>query len=107
MPSFKNELTTQTNIAQVVDSVKGGRSRPRVGESIRQIVVRPTRETGWGYGQILGELRKMRIRFISESTIKNILKEEVAAFAALLALFNSADVSVLRISFRIPIRNSR
>jgi hypothetical protein len=49
----------------------------------------------------------MRIRFISESTIKHILKEEVAAFAALLALFNSADVSVLRISFRIPIRNSR
>ena len=50
--------------------------RPRTLESIREIVIRLARETGWGYGRILGELRKLRIRCVSRSTIKNILKEE-------------------------------
>lgn len=50
--------------------------RPRISESIREIVVRLARETGWGYGRILGELRKLRIRGVSRSTVKNILKEE-------------------------------
>jgi len=50
--------------------------RPRTLESIREIVIRLARETGWGYGRILGELRKLRIRYVSQSTIKNILKEE-------------------------------
>jgi putative transposase len=50
--------------------------RPRTLESIREIVVRLARETGWGYRRILGELRKLRIRCVSLSTIKNILKED-------------------------------
>ena len=50
--------------------------RPRTLESIREIVVRIARETSWGYSRILGELRKLRIRCVSQSTIKNILKEE-------------------------------
>lgn len=50
--------------------------RPRTLESVRQIVVRLAKETGWGYGRILGEVRKLRIRCVSASTIKNILKEE-------------------------------
>jgi putative transposase len=50
--------------------------RPRTLESIREIVIRLAKETGWGYGRILGELRKLRIRYVSQSTIKNILKEE-------------------------------
>jgi putative transposase len=49
--------------------------RPKTLESIREIVVRIAKETGWGYGRILGELKKLRIHAISQSTIKNILKE--------------------------------
>jgi putative transposase len=50
--------------------------RPKTLESIREIVIRIAKETGWGYGRILGELKKLRIRPIAQSTIKNILKEE-------------------------------
>ena len=50
--------------------------RPRTLESIRETIVRLARETGWGYNRILGELKKLRIRCVSQSTIKNILKEE-------------------------------
>lgn len=49
---------------------------PRTLESIREIVIRLARETGWGYGRILGELRRLRIRCVSQSTVKNILKQE-------------------------------
>ncbi|TWU21806.1 integrase core domain-containing protein [Bythopirellula polymerisocia] len=50
--------------------------RPPTVEPIRQVVIRLARETGWGYRRILGELRKLRIQFVSRTTIKNILKEE-------------------------------
>lgn len=50
--------------------------RPRTLETIRKTIVRLARETGWGYGRILGELRKLRIRYVSQSTMKTILKEE-------------------------------
>jgi len=50
--------------------------RPRTLESIRTIIVRLAHETGWGYGRILGELKKLRIGCVSQSTIKNIFKEE-------------------------------
>jgi putative transposase len=50
--------------------------RPKTLESVREIVVRIAKQTGWGYGRILGELKKLRIHAVSESTFKNILKEE-------------------------------
>jgi len=50
--------------------------RPRTLESIREIVIRLARETGWGYRRILGELKKLRIHSVSRSTVKNILQEE-------------------------------
>jgi len=50
--------------------------RPRTLESIRKTIIRLARETGWRYNRILGELRKLRIRCVSQSTIKNILKIE-------------------------------
>jgi putative transposase len=56
--------------------VKKKMGRPKTLESIREIVIRIAKETGWGYGRILGELKKLRIRPIAQSTIKNILKEE-------------------------------
>src|ERR1700752_4263434 len=46
--------------------------RPKTLESVREITVRIAKETGWGYGRILGELKKLRIHTISASTIKNI-----------------------------------
>jgi putative transposase len=49
--------------------------RPKTLESVKEIVIRLARETSWGYPRILGELRKLRIRCVSQSTIKNILKE--------------------------------
>lgn len=49
--------------------------RPKTLESVREIIVRLAKETAWGYGRILGELKKLRINCVSQSTIKNILKE--------------------------------
>ena len=50
--------------------------RPPTLESVRDIIIRLARETSWGYARILGELRKLRIRSVSKSTIKTILTEE-------------------------------
>ena len=50
--------------------------RPKKPVSIREIVLRLARETGWGYRRILGELKKLRIHSVSRITIKNILQEE-------------------------------
>jgi len=50
--------------------------RPRTLESVREIIVRLARQTGWGYGRIFGELKKLWIHSVSQSTVANILKEE-------------------------------
>lgn len=50
--------------------------RKGTSETIRQIVVRLARENGWGYGRIVGELRKLRIRCVGRTTVRTILKEE-------------------------------
>ncbi len=49
--------------------------RPRTEESIRDLVLRLARETGWGYSRILGELKKLGIGTVSRSTVINILRE--------------------------------
>jgi len=59
----------------------GERPAKRMGrkgtpESIREIVVRLARETGWGYGRIVGELKKLRIQCVGRTTVRTILKEE-------------------------------
>jgi putative transposase len=51
------------------------RGRPRKPEEIRQLIVEMAKATGWGYKQILGEPKKLRIRNISRSTIARILQE--------------------------------
>lgn len=48
----------------------------RTPEQIRELVIRLASETGWGYTRILGELRKLGVRKISRTTVRNILKEE-------------------------------
>lgn len=45
-------------------------------ESLREIVVRLAKETGWGYGRIVGELKKLRIQCVGRTTVRTILKEE-------------------------------
>ncbi|TWT66235.1 Integrase core domain protein [Posidoniimonas polymericola] len=45
-------------------------------ESLRQIVVRLATQTGWGYGRIVGELKKLRIQCVGRTTVRTILKEE-------------------------------
>lgn len=45
-------------------------------ESIREIVVRLAKENGWGYGRIVGELKKLRIQCVGRTTVRTILKEE-------------------------------
>ncbi|QDV73815.1 integrase core domain-containing protein [Botrimarina mediterranea] len=45
-------------------------------ESIRAIVLRLAKETGWGYGRIVGELKKLGVQCAGRSTVRKILKEE-------------------------------
>ena len=49
--------------------------RPKTLESVREIVLQLARETGWGYGRIVGELKKLRIHCVSRSNVRNILLE--------------------------------
>jgi len=49
--------------------------RPRKPEEVRQLVVQMARENDWGLGRILGELKKLGIRSVCKSTVRNILKE--------------------------------
>ncbi len=48
--------------------------RPRTAASVEELVVRLARESGWGYARILGELRKLGIKSVSHTTVRNILK---------------------------------
>ena len=50
--------------------------RKGTSETIREIVVRLARENQWGYGRIVGELRKLRIFRCGRTTVRTILKEE-------------------------------
>ena len=50
------------------------RGRPRKPEEIRQLILDMAHATGWGYGRIIGELKKLRIR-MSSTTVARILRE--------------------------------
>lgn len=52
------------------------RGRRRTAEDIRKLVVKLARENTWGYARIVGELKKLGIRSIKKSTVRNILKAE-------------------------------
>jgi len=54
----------------------GKRGRPRTAEQIRQLIVRMAKENAWGYARIVGELKKLGLRSIKKSTVRNILKAE-------------------------------
>lgn len=50
--------------------------RTKTPELVREIILRLARENGWGYGRIVGELRKLRIFCVGRTTVRTILKEE-------------------------------
>ena len=50
--------------------------RTKTVESVQEIVIRIAKETGWGYGRIVGELKKLRIHCVGRTTVRTILKEE-------------------------------
>lgn len=52
------------------------RGRRRTAEQIRLLVLKMARENTWGYARIVGELKKLGIRSLSKSTVRNILKAE-------------------------------
>ena len=43
---------------------------------VKEIILKIAKETGWGYGRIVGELRKLRILGVGRTTVGTILKEE-------------------------------
>jgi putative transposase len=49
--------------------------RPRTQESIRDLIVKIGRETGWGYTRVMGELKKLGVKPPSRNTVKRIMKE--------------------------------
>ena len=52
------------------------RGRPRTAEEIRRLIVKLAKENAWGYARIVGELKKLGLRSIKKSTVRNILKAE-------------------------------
>ncbi len=51
------------------------RSRPRIKDQIRKLIVKLAEENNWGFTKILGEIRKLHIFPVSRTSIRNILKE--------------------------------
>jgi len=50
------------------------RGRPRTREELRNLILRMAKENTWGYARIVGELKKLGLRSIKKSTVRNILK---------------------------------
>jgi len=81
-PAIKDLITIvhPRTFARWVSGEKKGTARrkpgrPRTPEAIRELVIRMAQENGWGLGRILGELKKLGIRKVCKSTVRNILKE--------------------------------
>jgi putative transposase len=55
--------------------VDGGPGRAAHARASSPHVLRIARETGFGYGRILGELKKLGIGGVSRSTVVNILEQ--------------------------------
>jgi putative transposase len=51
------------------------RGRPRKPEEICKLILDIARNTGWGCGKILGELKKLRIYNVSSATVSRVLKD--------------------------------
>lgn len=52
------------------------RGRPRVlTAQLRELIVHMARHNKWGYTKILGELKKLAVKSLSRTSVKNILRE--------------------------------
>lgn len=77
-------VTPSTFLRWVRDEKRAGkkrtkptqRGRPRTAEEIRRLIVKLAKENTWGYARIVGELKKLGLRAIKKSTVRNILKAE-------------------------------
>lgn len=49
--------------------------RTKTAESVRDLIIRIAKETRWGYGRIVGELRKLRIQCVGRTAVRTILQE--------------------------------
>ncbi len=49
--------------------------RPRTLETMRELILKIARETGWGYTRVMGEIKKLGIKPPSRNTVKKIMKE--------------------------------
>lgn len=57
-------------------SITYKRGRPRViPDQIKQLIAQMAKCNKWGYTKILGELKKLNIKYISRTSVKNILIE--------------------------------
>lgn len=46
------------------------RGRPRTAKEIRALILRMAKENHWGYARIVGELKKLRIRSVTKSSVR-------------------------------------
>ncbi|MBM3996369.1 MAG: hypothetical protein FJ303_19785 [Planctomycetes bacterium] len=70
--TFRRWLKAEEGGAPEPRSSKGG--RPKTPINIRALVLRMADEIGWGFGRIVGELKKLGIT-IGKTTVKEILRE--------------------------------
>lgn len=70
--TFNRWLAAEKKGDRLDRASRGG--RPKTPVDIRAIVLRMATENGWGFGRILGELRKLGIS-IARSTVRAILRE--------------------------------
>jgi putative transposase len=72
MRTFHRWLKAEGASERIAESSsKGG--RPKTPTDVRTLVLRMANENGWGFGRILGELKKLGIT-ISKTTVKKILR---------------------------------
>lgn len=70
--AYKRSLARKTS-GEAPAKRMGRRGTP---ETLQQVVVRLAKETGWGYGRIVCELKKLRIQCVGRTAVRKILKEE-------------------------------
>ncbi len=75
-------IVTPRTFARWISGENGARykrtakpGRPRTPDEIRELVTQMAKDNGWGLGRILGELKKLGIRKICKTTVRNILLE--------------------------------
>lgn len=73
MRTFQRWLKAEkTGTPNETQSSNGG--RPKTPIDVRALVLRMAKENGWGFGRIVGELKKLGIT-IGKTTVKEILRE--------------------------------